>query len=113
MAISQKGTEVEVGIGGLTYTGLIVESAGVEATGEIEWIQDEDNEPTTALISGLGKRCTIEGIVLATGFTQPDVGDVVTVDGASMLVEKSDLKRERKAAKFSLTVYKPDAITLS
>jgi hypothetical protein len=110
--MDQVGTAVEVGIGGFTFGGVIVESAGSEKSIESEVILDEENEPTTRLSWGAKETLTVEGIIKGTGFTEPSPGDTVTINGIAGFCEKVSVKRERKAAKVTITVIK-DAITYS
>lgn len=108
--MEQQGTQVEVGIGGFTFAGVIVESAGSEKSIESEVILDEDNEPVTRLVWGDKETITVEGIVKAAGFTAPSPGDAVTINAVAGFCEKVSIKKERKATKVTITVIK-DAIT--
>lgn len=106
-----KGTTVNIGYAGATYSGTIRDGSSHQPTGDIEYIRNENNEEGTAIISNPGKRITVEFTVGASVPT-PTIGAVVMLDGESMMVEAADIRYSRTATRGSITGYKPDALSL-
>lgn len=104
------GTELLVGLGGNTYAGTIVEDATVENIGELDWYKGEENEMESVYKSGSGKRITVSALIKASGFTEPVIGDEVTINSVAGIVEKSSVKYERKVAKLDLTIVCYDSL---
>ncbi len=81
-AIVQKGTSILIGYGGVSYSGYVLQSGSVEATGTQKEILNTDNATMTVLVENLGVQYTIEALILTatTGFTAPPAqGDSVTI----------------------------------
>jgi hypothetical protein len=108
----QKGTAMEIGIGGYTYTGYVVEEAEHEAIAEIEVIKGEDNETATKIISDPGVRVTLNALCKSgSTLSGVEVGDTVTVNSVAMMVEKPTIRRSRGVARMTLTLVKEDSMT--
>lgn len=114
MAILNKGEAMLIGIGSNTYTGYIVETVDLEAAGEMEEILGEDGDADAILFSNLGTRVRLS-MLAKTGQTPETVkkGDQVTINSVIYVVEDAKVNRNRKVAKFDLTLYKPASITFS
>lgn len=110
-AIVQRGVSVLVGFGGHTYAGLNMETASKEQTGEQKVLLDENNEPVTVLISDLGKRITLRGIILDDGsWTEPETGDAITVNGAAYRIESGSYEYSQTEARVNITAIKEDSV---
>jgi len=112
-AIVQKGTSVIVGFAGHTYAGLSMEQVSKEQTGESKTILDENNEPVTILISDLGRRYTLRGIVIPATWTAPDVGSTVTVNSVACRVESYSEESSGTEKRISMTVISEDSMAAS
>ena len=112
MALVQKGTALEVGIGGYTYTGYIVEDADVEVGADIEDIRGEDNDITTKLISNAHSRVTVN-VIGKSGSTLASLktGDAISLNSVSMMVESVTVKRSRGALKGTIKAVKEGSMT--
>ena len=114
-AIVQKGTNVQIGFGGMTYSGVVLQDASEESTGDHDIVRDTDNAAHTRLISNLGKRISFTAVILSTpGITTPPAqSTVVSIDGASYIVVSSKIDYQAKESRLSLTLEKEDSITYS
>jgi uncharacterized Zn finger protein len=113
-APTQLGTELLIGLNGKTYSGAIVESASVRATGDVEAVKNEDNETGTKIISDPGQELTVEMILEAGTDTETiKKGDAVTVDGVAYMVDDVETKYSRGAAKVTLKLIKEDSMDYS
>lgn len=109
MAITQLGAQkVAVGFASGTIAYMWRETENHDDSADIEYIKDEGADDVVALISNQGKRLSLEGTLL-DGQEPPTKGDTVTLDGEAMLVESVSVRRTAKAARVSISVYKPDA----
>ena len=108
----QKGTAMNIGCGGYTYTGWVVEEAGLEPTAEIEVIKDEDNATQTKILSDPGVRVTISCIGEGSSTLEAvKKGDAITVNSVSMMVEEARQTRTRGVIKATLTLVKEASMT--
>lgn len=119
-AIVQKGTAVKIGFGNVAYTGYVLQSATVEATGEQKVLRGTDNETMTVLVEDLGERLSVELLVLnATTMTAaPPKGSTITIDdlagdAAKYRVEDSSISLQAEEARLSLTLISEDSMTYS
>lgn len=111
-SVSQKPSSpaLELGLGSDTISIMIRETKNLDDSTEVEYVPNEDGEDSVALISNPGRRFTVDGFLLS-GQTVPRKGDVVTAGGVGYIVEASQVRRTSKAARISLTLYKPDNTT--
>ncbi len=106
------GTTVIIGFPtGETISGVIRDTYNKDGVGKVEYIQDENNNDGTVIVSGLGNRISVEGTMSAANTVR--VGDVVTVNSIKYVVESVGERRTRLAARIAMTLYKPDALTIS
>jgi hypothetical protein len=112
-AIAQKGTLVIVGFAGHTYAGLSMEQVSKEQTGTQKTILDQNNEPVTILISDLGRRYTVRGIVLAADWVEPEVGDTITLNSVAARVESISTEEAGEESRVSMTVISEDSMAAS
>lgn len=111
MAITQSGEDLVVGLeSGQTYTGIFQESATRERVASQKVIKGEDNQTLSILRSGLATRRTIRGILKATGWSEPRLGDIVTINGVKHRVESCVTEHQAEERRVTLTVIKEDAI---
>jgi hypothetical protein len=104
------GTAVEVGFpSGTTMEGIVRASHDVTPTGDIEYLRDEDNNEFSAVVSNLGTRLVIEGVITEADTTAK--GDIVTVgtapDDLEYIVEDVARRHVPGATRLSLTLYRP------
>jgi hypothetical protein len=86
----------------------------VESYATIDKIQGEDGAVNSVLVSDLGKRLKISGMVqTGCGLATAKAGDIITVNSVKYMIETIDLKYVAKVAKVDLTCFKPDAITFA
>lgn len=118
--IVQKGTAVKIGFGNVAYTGYVLQSATVEATGEQKILRGTDNETMTVLVEDLGKRLQVEVLILdATSLTAaPAKGSTVTIDdyasdAVPYRVEESSIALQAEEARLNLTLIKEVSMTYS
>lgn len=103
---------MEIGIGGYTYTGYVVEEAEHEAFAEVEPIKNEDNETETKIISDPGTRVTLN-VLGKSGSTLESVGigDTVSINSVSMMAERVTQRRSRGVLRATITAVKEDSMT--
>ena len=107
-----KGATAVVGFAsGETVSGIIRDSHDTEQTGDIEPVRDENNNESTMIVSNLGKRVTVSGVCSSAQTTRK--GDVVTVNAVKYICENAVERRTKLTCRFDLTLYKPDALTLT
>jgi len=112
MAITQLGETLTVGFDvDSVYTGVFMEAATKERIAAQKAIKGEDNQTLTVLLSGLGTRRTLRGIVKAAGWSEPRVGDVVTVNSVKYRVESCATEYQAEEARVTLVIIKEDSIT--
>ena len=99
-----------LGFGGVDIGEILPETITHDPTADIEYIPDKKANDAVALISNRGKRFTAEGYLYANE-TEPVKGDTVTIGGVKYLVESCPVRRTAKAARITITVYKPNATT--
>jgi len=108
----QLGEELEIGIGGYTYSGWIVEEAEKTDIAEIEEIRSEDDDVCTKIIKNPGKRVTINCIGEAgSDLESVNKGDTVTVNSVAMMVEDVTQRRSRGVIRATLVLVKEDSMT--
>lgn len=107
MGVVQKGAQkVAVGFSDGTIAYMWRETENQDDSADIEYIKDEAASEVVALISNQGKRFSLEGTLL-DGQQEPVKGDTVILAGEAMLIESVSVRRTSKAARISMTVYKP------
>jgi len=107
-----KGTSVVVGFpDGETVTGVIRDTYDRETTADIEYVRNENNEEATALVSNPGVRVVVDGVCTAAQTIAK--GDQVTINSVIYLCEAATMRYAKTQARFSMTIYKPDGMTLS
>lgn len=112
MATTQKGEQLDIGIGGYTYTGYIVEDVTITPTAEIDVIKDEDNATVTKLISDPGETLNINCIIKNGSSVNFDIGDSITINGTTYMLDTgSSVSRSRGAARLTLSLIKEDSMT--
>ena len=102
------GVTVQVGFPTGTITCMVRASQGEAATGNVEYVPDENGDDATAVVSNLGERLTAEGALL-NGETAPEKGQVVTINSVKYLVEECSVARTATVARVSLTLYRNKA----
>ncbi len=108
-----KGTTVQIGFpAGEIITGTIRDSLDNDTTADIEYIRDESNNESTAIISNLGLRKTIE-FTAQSAVPSIKKGDVLAVNSISYIVESAVIRYSRLATRGTIVVYKPDAATFA
>lgn len=106
------GTTVIIGFPtGESISGVVRSTYNKDGVGKIEYIPDEDNNDATAIVSALGNRITVEGTMSAANTVR--VGDTVTVNSIKYIVEAVGERRTTLAARITMTLYKPDAMTIA
>ena len=106
-----RGTNFIIGLeGGQTVEGAVRESTESEGTADIEMVRDENNAECAAVVSNTGSRLTISGNMTAEITIKK--GEVVTIGTKKYLVEDCKISRGRSVARFTMTLYAPDALTL-
>ncbi len=112
MTVKQHGTDVEVGIGDLTYAGTIVHEAGISPTADEENIQSEDGDTETELFWDPGKEINLRTTVLA-GDSASDlaVGDVITINLIAYAVRRVQATRTGRVMRLEITASKKDSVT--
>ena len=110
----QLGTACEIGIGGYTYSGFIVEDAERQSIAKVEDVMDEDDATLAKIISNPGVRVTVN-VMGKSGSTLEAVkiGDVVTMNSIAMMVEDATQRRSRGVLKGTLKLIKEDSMTYS
>ena len=116
-AITQLGQSVVVGFNGRTYSDFVMDDATETTIGDIEEIRDADNDQATKLISAKGHRYRVTGAVKNDGSELTTleaivVGDTVTIDSISCMVESVEFSFSRTAARVTITAV-DDAIAYS
>ena len=106
------GTSVQVGFPtGETVTGIIRASYDKEPTADIEYIKDESNNDATAVVSNLGMRIVVDGVLSAANTTAK--GSTVTVNSIKYIVEAITRRHTPGATRCSMTLYKPTGMTIA
>ncbi len=101
---------IEIGFGGNTISCMIRENQSEDDSSELEYIKDESGNDSVAVISNKGKRLTVDGVLKADQ-AAPAKGSTVSVGSTAYLVESCNVRRTTKAARISMTLYKPNATT--
>ena len=107
---SSAGKEVELGFGTGTITVMIRANQSEAASGNVEYIPDENGDDCVAVVSNLGSRYTAEGALL-TSQTAPKKGDVLTLGTTKFIVEESTITRTATVCRISMTLYANTANT--
>jgi hypothetical protein len=107
------GTSVEVGFpSGTTMSGIIRASYDVSPTADIEYIKDESNNDGSALVSNLGTRLVVDGVITEADDTEK--GDIITIgtdpDDVEYVCEDVTRRHVPLATRISLTLYRPTAM---
>lgn len=106
-----RGTAALIGFpGGITLTGFTRESQSDESTADIEYLRDENNNEAVAIVSNPGARVSVEG--WSTTAPALKKGDTITIGAVPHIVEAWSVRYTSGATRFSITAYKPDAMTL-
>jgi hypothetical protein len=106
------GSTVQVGFPtGETVTGIIRASYDKEPTADIEYIKDENNNDGTAVVSNLGMRIVVDGVLSAANTTAK--GSTVTINSIKYIVEAITRRHTPGATRASMTLYKPTAMTIA
>ena len=63
-AIVNKGVQVQLGFGGITSANLQMEDGSDKPTARSKYINDDNNNKATRLISNVGREYTINGVIL-------------------------------------------------
>lgn len=107
---SSAGKTVELGFGSNTITVMIRANQSEAASGNVEYVPDENGDDCAAVVSNLGSRYTAEGALLASQ-TAPVKGDVLTYGTDKFIVEESTITRTATVCRISMTLYKNTANT--
>jgi len=113
MDLIQFGTEVVVGLADYEFTGTIADSGDYKESVEDVVIHDNSMVPTTHMLHTKKYEITITGIIKASGYTAPSVGDVVTINSIEAPVLDFSVKPDRLAHKVTLRVLAYDGIDYS
>jgi len=110
----QLGQAVELGIGGYTYEGYVVEGVDIEETGNTKFLTDEVDETVTRIDWDPGKKLSVE--MYAKSGSDPESirkGDTLTVNGVLYAVDDRKIKRQKGAEelKVTLDLEKKDSIS--
>jgi len=98
------GKTVELGFGSNTISVMIRANQSEAASGNVEYVPDENGDDCVAVVSNLGKRYTAEGALLAEQ-TAPEKGDVLTLGTTKFIVEESTITRTATVCRISMTLY--------
>lgn len=98
------GKTVELGFGSNTISVMIRANQSEAASGNVEYVPDENGDDCVAVVSNLGSRYTAEGALLASQ-TAPKKGDVLTLGSTKFLVEESNITRTATVCRISMTLY--------
>jgi hypothetical protein len=98
------GKTVELGFGSNTISVMIRANQSEAASGNVEYVPDENGDDCVAVVSNLGNRYTAEGALLANQ-TAPKKGDVLTLGSTTFLVEESTVTRTATVCRISMTLY--------
>ena len=119
-AATQKGQEMLVGLGSLTFTGYFVESMDVEPIADVEEIRDENDAVATKIISNPGVRLSGRMMVKASSGDPVDtkldsrkLGDSITINSVVYFIESWKVSRSRKTAAVDFAAVKEDSMTYS
>jgi len=108
------GKKFVIGLpGGQTVTGLVRETVDRTNTADVEMVRDEDNAEVAAIVSNPGKRLAVAGVMAEDLADQIAPGAVVTAAGKEYLVEASAVSYARTLARFTMTLYAPDAMEMT
>ena len=110
----QKGTTVVVGFNGRTVGTWVMEDSGESPGAEVTVIKGSNNSTLTKLISDPKKTYKATGILLAadlTAMAAAKIGDTISINSVSCMIESLDLSFGREAARASLTAVKEDSMT--
>ena len=110
----QHGTEVQIGLGDLTFTGLINQSGTRELIGDVEKHKGEDNETANVMISDRGVSGTVEGLVLAgqrSALEAIQKGDTASIDDETVRIDNITLTASGGALRVRIQFEKEDSIS--
>jgi hypothetical protein len=97
------GQEVQVTVGGYVFTGTIGQSADTKQGATRTMINDAATGGlTTDMFHNRVKSGSVTGIVLATGFTEPEAGDVIEINSVACVCLGSSLKLVELAAQVTI-----------
>jgi hypothetical protein len=85
MAVAQKGDAFILGLGGNTYTGVVVESVEIEKGADFQYYKGNDGETKSIIVSDAKSTIKLTGLMEDSGFTAPTVGAVVTINSIAYL----------------------------
>lgn len=96
--------EVALGFGTGTISVMIRANQSEAASGNVEYVPDENGDDCVAVVSNLGERYTAEGALLESQ-TPPTKGDVLTLGTTKLLVEECTVTRTATVCRISMTLY--------
>jgi len=111
-ATTQTGQSLIIGFNNMVYTGYIMQTLAIKATGEQTVIKDEDAATTTILISNLGTALDFTAIIKSTGsITPPTKGQSVTINNVVYRTEDASVKLTAGAAELTWSGIKEASMT--
>lgn len=111
MELLQYGQQVRVGLDDYEYPFTIADSGSNQHGIEETVILDKRNKPTTHMLHGAYRIITVTGVILAAGFTEPQPGDIATINGVSAPIVDCTTTPDRLAHKVTLRLKAFDDIT--
>lgn len=97
------GQEVKVTVGNYVFAGTIGQSADTKRSATRTMINDAATGGlTTDIFHNRVTSGSVTGIVLATGFTEPEMGDVIEINGIDVVCLGSSLKLVELAAQVTI-----------
>jgi len=111
---TQQGATVKIGFNSQTYSGHVMESQSIEATGEEEIIKDESGNTTTVITFDPGTRINFTAVILDAGaLTPPTVGAAVSINSITYRVESANIDFAIGANRLTATAIKESSMTYS
>lgn len=106
------GQEVQVTVGGYVFTGTIGQSADTKKGATRTMINDAATGGlTTDIFHNRVTSGSVTGIVLATGFTEPEAGAVITINSVACVCLSSSIKLVELAAQVTIEWDLHDSMT--
>ena len=98
------GQEVVVTVRGYVFTGTIGQTANEKEDATRTMINDSATGGlTTDIFHNRLKSGTVEGVVLAAGFTKPRKGDPITINSVAVVCTDCDVKYSELAARVTIS----------
>ena len=108
------GEKIVIGLpDGQTIEGTIRDTVDTTPSADIEWVRDENNNDVAAIVSNPGTRMTIAGVMKTDITDTVKTGTVLSIKSKSYIVENVTYSRTKTVARYSMTVYAPDAMTFT